>query len=502
VQSFSPEEVILFSGGLDSLAGTVEALSQAGRRVALVSHQASSMIASKQNGLIALLRERTGSDSCFFVPVTVNKGNEEALEFTQRTRSFMFASLAFVVARMFNRDNLSFYENGVVSINLPVAEHVLGARASRTTHPKFLADCSRLFSLLLDAPFTLCNPFIWKTKTEVVRILAEYRATNMIANSFSCTRVREATKRKQHCGVCSQCVDRRVAILAAGMSEHDPSENYAVDLFTGSHESGSALTMVEGYVLRAQKLATMSQQAFAASYGQIFRAVEHLPGSPDENVSRLWDLHRRHGKEVVSVVDHELQTTGTLDQALSIPDKSLLAIVHSPFATQPAYTDPSEAEPTAARQAGADSHEYKWEAIGLAIDPEAKRVVFSGDLEVGGSAYGLLQVLAMTFEADVEAGTFIEHHTFVKANALARRLRIAEPSLRQRISRVRKLIAARFIEKLNREIAADDIIQNEGLKGYRLNPHLVLLKPSQLRRGAGPLSHVGSHNVTAPGVTR
>jgi hypothetical protein len=143
-QSFLPDEIILFSGGLDSLAGAVDAILGAGRKVALVSHQSSRMIISKQNALIGHLRERTKPASLFSIPVVINKGHEEAAEFTQRSRSFMFACLALVVARMFDRDEFSFYENGVVSINLPVAEHVLGARASRTTHPSFLSPVRRI----------------------------------------------------------------------------------------------------------------------------------------------------------------------------------------------------------------------------------------------------------------------------------------------------------------------------------------------------------------------
>ncbi|NWG47364.1 MAG: hypothetical protein HXY25_12585 [Alphaproteobacteria bacterium] len=41
---FIPDEVILFSGGLDSFAGAVESLVGRGRQVALVSHRASPMI--------------------------------------------------------------------------------------------------------------------------------------------------------------------------------------------------------------------------------------------------------------------------------------------------------------------------------------------------------------------------------------------------------------------------------------------------------------------------
>jgi 7-cyano-7-deazaguanine synthase in queuosine biosynthesis len=501
-QSIVPDEIVLFSGGLDSLSGATDAIMRSGKRLALVSHQSSSMIASKQSRLVAALRQRTAQGSLFFVPVAINKGHEEAVEFTQRTRSFMFATLALIVARMFGRHDLSFYENGVVSINLPVAEHVLGARASRTTHPQFLTSCGRLFSLLLSRDFTLNNPFLWKTKTEVVQVLANNSYADLISGTFSCARVREATRTGQHCGVCSQCVDRRFGVLAAGLSIHDPADNYAVDLFTGAHQPGAALTMIEGYVLRAQKLATMSQQAFTTSYGQIFRAVEQLPGSVDENVVRFWDLHRRHGREVVSVVDQEIKRQGSLAGLLDLPTNCLLSLILSPIAKQPDYHDPVEAEPTASEQAEADSHDYGWKRILLAIDEKVGKVVFEGDLEFGGHIHELIEVLAKSFTADFDAGTFPDQYRFVRANVLADRLGIDETSLRKRIWRARKTLTKEFLEKLNRQLVADDVIENQEWKGYRLNPYLMLVKPAQLRGPRSKLSHLSSPRVTSPEARR
>ena len=499
-QSFAPDEVVLFSGGLDSLAGAIDAIMGAGKRLALVSHQSSTMVTSKQHGLLAALRARTPPGSLFHIPVSINKGHSEAVEFTQRTRSFMFATLAFIVARMFGRDDLSFYENGVVSINLPVAEHVLGARASRTTHPQFLARCGRLFSLLLERDFTLSNPFLWKTKTEVVKVLEKNRQSDLISSSFSCANVRQATKLSRHCGVCSQCVDRRFGILAAELSAYEPADNYEVDLFTGTHQSGFALTMIEGYVLRAQKLATMSQHAFTASYGQIFRAVEQLPGLPDDNVARLWDLHRRHGLEVVSVVDQEIERQSSLASVLDLPTDCLLSLIVSPVAKQPDHQDPVEAEPTAGEQAESDPHDYGPKRTLLAIDRRARKVVFEGGVEFGGQIYELIELLAETFGADIDAGTFSDQHRFVRAPILAGRLGIDEPSLRKRISRARKKLTEELLEKLNCQLLPDDIIENQEWKGYRLNPYLVLVNPSQLRGAPSRLSHVSSQMVTSPNV--
>ena len=75
------------------------------------------------------------------------------------------------MARAFDRDTVHFFENGITSFNLPIAEHVIGTRASRTTHPRTLASFERLFSLLLQRSMHIKNQFLWRTKSEVVEVL-------------------------------------------------------------------------------------------------------------------------------------------------------------------------------------------------------------------------------------------------------------------------------------------------------------------------------------------
>ena len=43
-----------------------------------------------------------------------------------------------VTARLFGLDRITFFENGIVSLNLPPLAQVVGARATRTTHPQVL----------------------------------------------------------------------------------------------------------------------------------------------------------------------------------------------------------------------------------------------------------------------------------------------------------------------------------------------------------------------------
>ena len=61
---FTPDEVLLFSGGLDSFAGTVEELVAHGKKVALVSHRSASKITEAQNYLIGQLRRPLRGGPC------------------------------------------------------------------------------------------------------------------------------------------------------------------------------------------------------------------------------------------------------------------------------------------------------------------------------------------------------------------------------------------------------------------------------------------------------
>ena len=74
------------------------------------------------------------------------------------------AALAAVVARSFGLRRIRFYENGVVSMNLPISEQAIGGRATRTTHPQVLNGYAALFRLLTDGAFEVENPFLWLTK--------------------------------------------------------------------------------------------------------------------------------------------------------------------------------------------------------------------------------------------------------------------------------------------------------------------------------------------------
>lgn len=474
--AFRPERVLLFSGGLDSLAGAVEALLRDHVPVVLVSHQSSPLVASRQNALGEALQERTaGGARLLHVRVEVNKGPRAAVETTQRSRSFLFASLGFAVARMLGLRRVALCENGVVSLNLPLAGHVLGARATRTTHPRTLRGFDRLFSAVAGENVRVENPLFWCTKAEVVERIARTGCGSLIAQTFSCAGVRKAAQLGGlHCGVCSQCLDRRFGVLAAGCGDHDPVEGYAVELFRGPRADGAEVTMAEAYVLSALRHARSSDVAFLGAHGEVFRAIPHLGLPAAEAAARLHDLHRRHGTQVEAVVRAELSRLDLVTDLLHIPDTSLLAMLRAPSTPEIVVRDPVEAEqPIAARPAPQGVGSVP-RPVRFAIDTSRRRAVFAGGAQLEGKACDVLAALLPAFQTGQRSGVGIKEFEFMRPRTLAAILGMSEEALRRQVSRLRHALKRQFHALLRAELFDDDVIETAPWTGYRLNPRLLL----------------------------
>ena len=132
--------------------------------MALVSHRSAPKIIDAQNYLIDQLRRRFGADRILHVPVRANLKDDLGKEPTHRTRSFLFAAIGAVTAQLLDRQRICFFENGVVSLNLPPVGQVVGARATRTTHPQAMAGFRRVLSSVFGQSFDVTNPYAWMTK--------------------------------------------------------------------------------------------------------------------------------------------------------------------------------------------------------------------------------------------------------------------------------------------------------------------------------------------------
>jgi hypothetical protein len=278
----------------------------------------------RQRRLFALLQERF-PEKLFRIPVWVNKAENIRGEHTQRTRSFLFTALGLVVGASIGAKGVRFFENGVVSLNLPVADEVLRARASRTTNPASLQRLEQLCTLIAERPFKVDNPFIFKTKAEIVQLIAARGQGPLIAHTCSCAHSIFKSKTQWHCGGCSQCIDRRVATIAAGQAKYDNADDYVTDVFTGPRKPGYERNMAVNYARHVLELDRKGQGEFVMKFNvELSRAAKTFR-KPSVACEKLFELHKRHSLAARRVLEEQVRcrVEDILDGTM--PESSLVA---------------------------------------------------------------------------------------------------------------------------------------------------------------------------------
>jgi 7-cyano-7-deazaguanine synthase in queuosine biosynthesis len=227
---WSPDGVMLFSGGMDSLVGAVDFL-EAGQRLLLVSHYDFGQLASIQQTLAAALLAHYGSDRVHHLGIRLQF--PEAPELTMRSRSLLYLALGLTAAAPWGTTTpLIIPENGWISLNPPLTLNRLGSYSTRTTHPYFLEQLTGLWREANCAP-PLLNPYQDLTKGEMVRRCPNQKLLERLFRlSVSCAR--PVVSRWQggpagSCGYCYPCLMRRAALHVVGW---DRGEDYLRDVLT------------------------------------------------------------------------------------------------------------------------------------------------------------------------------------------------------------------------------------------------------------------------------
>ena len=331
VQHFKPS-VVLFSGGLDSLAGTIKLLESTDERVCLVSHQSQHGTIRTQNRLSQALRERYPGRLVHHT-FRCNLSGAVRREESQRTRAFLYTSIGFAIAQAFEQNRFFVYENGITSINFPRREDLANARASRTTHPKTIYLLQKFFSLFSDRPLQIKTPFLWKTKTDVVEDLLKGPYSELLPSAVSCSKTFQNLGDQSHCGGCSQCIDRRFAAFAAGAHDRDKANIYALDIISRSipNDHPEIRTTAMDYVRQAKDFGTWNIDHFygelASELSDLAGSICYLPDCTSENqaVEKVYCLCRRHGIQVAKAMNRMRNEHEDLYQEL--PENSLLQLI-------------------------------------------------------------------------------------------------------------------------------------------------------------------------------
>ena len=211
-------QVNLFSGGLDSLIGAIDymAINPSGR-LFLSSHYDSDMNGpnSDQEKFKAHFAHEYPNNYIQLPAILVKP--RLSVETSCRSRSFMFISLALIVA-VYSNCNIIIPENGSVSLNFPLSASRRASCSTRTTHPVFIRSFQELLRLF-GFSTRLINPYEKQTKGEMVSNCANKNfLLRIVADSNSCGKrgmhqFFYDNHYATHCGHCMPCMYRKASLI-------------------------------------------------------------------------------------------------------------------------------------------------------------------------------------------------------------------------------------------------------------------------------------------------
>jgi 7-cyano-7-deazaguanine synthase in queuosine biosynthesis len=237
MSSYKPIRVALYSGGLDSFAGTAQQMSNhPNHQFVLVSGVTNSRQQAGQRRQVSAISQVVGNAPTHItVPYRRHWQNtKQAEEWSQRARGFLFLTLGITTALAAETQELYVYENGIGAINLPINGTQVGTFNSRAVNPITLARMAEFVRTLTGKSFTIHNPFLLHTKGEMCSHKIIKKLASYIPETFSCDGFPVHAKGRPQCGTCTSCLLRRVSIMGAGLTEFDPGSGYLVDLLSST----------------------------------------------------------------------------------------------------------------------------------------------------------------------------------------------------------------------------------------------------------------------------
>lgn len=215
------KQVNLFSGGLDSLIGAVDFLSDHSKdKVLFTSHYDPHMKGPKsdQDDLLNLLTNQYKDkfDKVPSIKVTLSQ-TSTTKETTFRSRSILFIGIALLVSQGKGVCDIIVPENGSVSLNYPLSSSRRTSCSTRTTH-SFVIDKVNLILSKLNILSNISNPYEFMTKGEMMNNCKDLKFLKKIIKfSNSCGkrghRAHWENKQATHCGVCMPCVYRQASLI-------------------------------------------------------------------------------------------------------------------------------------------------------------------------------------------------------------------------------------------------------------------------------------------------
>ncbi len=331
------KRIVLFSGGLDSLAGAAE-LVKAGDVPLLVSHRSSPSRTTLQKSLATELGNKA-QRKLPGIGVWITRKDKEAVDNSQRLRSFLYLALAAVIAYELQIESVSYCENGVTTFNLPLSDQRIGSRSTRTTNPKVIKLFSLLVEKVMGRTIRIENPFLFWTKRQVVERLLQLDCAGLVKAALSCTRTYRVEKTKRHCGTCFQCLTRRFAVVSAQAEVHDPTDDYVKDVFKDRLAEGQERGNAIDWVKFNLDMRDRSLEGLFHHFPQLHEALNHIPDKWAENAEAIYRMFQQNAEDVMRALQCKYGELFDDFMKGQLPEGSLFGLIGTKAHLRPAIAD-------------------------------------------------------------------------------------------------------------------------------------------------------------------
>lgn len=223
----------LFSGGLDSFAGSVlQALESPEQTGVMVTASSNYRLFAQQRELLEETNRQLRGRARPMMPIHVFHSVDRIAaqhlvggskqEASQRSRGFLFMCIGLALSHRLGVDTLWVYENGIGAINLPHTPSGLGVDYTRAMNPVGLSLMGDLASRYFGSTLRVRNASLWRTKGEMCGRLGLLGFGELAVKTLSCDKAgRRKSNDQIQCGYCTSCILRRVSLAAGGLELMD-----------------------------------------------------------------------------------------------------------------------------------------------------------------------------------------------------------------------------------------------------------------------------------------
>lgn len=314
----------LLSGGIDSFAGTLK-LVKDGHKPIVISHYFQGPVAQVQKELVGFIRDNHGKDAVLHLQLKIGKNKrpgEEKMEYhlpnnrenTQRTRSFLYFTMASVAAYENGMDKIVITENGVSTFNLPITRAYASTRCGRPTHPRNIYNYNRIINKLYAKEFFMSNRYVFSTKGELIAAAIETPGEEkVLAKTTTCPHFGfrlNFDRRRTHflvnnCGLCYECMLRFASIHAAGIRP-DMDKYIMHPLKDTAKLKDSEFTTLIRFITNCTEWEKLSDRELLLRYPDLCLPARYFPGdsgSIDEHKNDCAEaiaMHKRYAGEFLN----------------------------------------------------------------------------------------------------------------------------------------------------------------------------------------------------------